>query len=88
MEARPWLPVGVISVEADEQLDMADRPEAKVVEHLDRGCVAGDRVDVHIRRAPPAGFLDGGLDQPPADSLPAVPVIDDARKTMSTAMEL
>src|SRR6516225_5920735 len=58
---------------------MPERPEAKVVEHLDRRYVAGDRLDVDIRRPSSAGLIVGGLDQSPTDSLPATTPIDDDR---------
>jgi hypothetical protein len=73
---RPGAPVRDISVKAHEQLQVTERPEAELVERLDRGCVARDRFDVHIGRTASTRLLDGGLDEPPAHSVPATTPID------------
>jgi hypothetical protein len=50
MELWARVPVRGISVEAHEQLQVTERPEAEFVERLDRRRVACDWFDVYIGR--------------------------------------
>jgi hypothetical protein len=77
MDVRPGPPVGLVPIEAHEQLKVTQRPKAEFVERLDRRFVSRHGLDVHIRRSAPTRFLHCGLDEAPAHTSSSVAPVDD-----------